>query len=55
MLNNIALVIVRWLVNSTDPLILRDESASVARSAPIADGARLPASSTARRRSTWAS
>ena len=42
MLNNIALVIVRWLVNSTDPLILRDESASVARSAPIADGARLP-------------
>ena len=42
MLNNIALVIVRWLVNSTDPLILRDQSASVARSAPIADGARLP-------------
>ena len=42
MLNNIALVIVRWLVNSTDPLILRDQSASVARSASIADGARLP-------------
>jgi general nucleoside transport system permease protein len=42
MLNNIALLLVRWLVNSTDPVILRDEAASVARGEPIADGARLP-------------
>ena len=42
MLNNIALLIVRWMVNSTDPVVLRDEGASVARSATIADGARLP-------------
>ena len=42
MLNNIALILVRWLVNSTDPLVLRDENASVARSASIAEGAHLP-------------
>lgn len=42
MLNNIALLLVRWIVNSTDPVILRDEGSSVARSATIADGARLP-------------
>lgn len=42
MLNNIALLLVRWMVNSTDPVVLRDEGASVARSATIAEGARLP-------------
>ncbi len=42
MLNNIALLLIRWMVNSTDPVILRDEGASVARSATIAEGARLP-------------
>ena len=42
MLNNIALLLIRWIVNSTDPVILRDEGASVARSATIAEGARLP-------------
>jgi general nucleoside transport system permease protein len=42
MLNNIALLLVRWMVNSTDPVILRDETASVARSETITDGAFLP-------------
>jgi len=42
MLNNIALFVVRWLVNSRDPLLLRDPSASSARSGPIAGNARLP-------------
>ena len=42
MLNNIALLLVRWMVNSKDPLILRDQGASVPRSATIADGAFLP-------------
>jgi ABC-type uncharacterized transport system permease subunit len=41
MLNSIALFMTRWLINSTDPLILRDTSASVPRTAVIADGARL--------------
>ncbi|HEY8545052.1 MAG TPA: ABC transporter permease, partial [Acidimicrobiales bacterium] len=42
MLNNIALLLIRWMVNSTDPVILRDEGASVARTATISEGARLP-------------
>jgi len=42
MLNNIAILIVRWLVNSQDPVILRDTSASVPHTAPITDAARLP-------------
>ena len=42
MLNNIALLLVRWIVNSTDPVILRDEGSSVARSSTIAEGAYLP-------------
>jgi simple sugar transport system permease protein len=42
MLNNIALLIVRWMVNSTDPVVLRDEQASVAGSSAIAKGAQLP-------------
>ncbi|HEX4867975.1 MAG TPA: ABC transporter permease [Acidimicrobiales bacterium] len=42
MLNNIAILIVRWLVNSQDPLILRDPAASVPRTAHIPAAARLP-------------
>ena len=42
MLNNIALLLIRWMVNSTDPVILRDEGASVARSATVSDRAWLP-------------
>ena len=42
MLNNIAVLIVRWLVNSQDPLILRDPGASVARTGALPDSARLP-------------
>jgi simple sugar transport system permease protein len=42
MLNSIALFMTRWLINSTDPLILRDTSASVPRTKEIADSARLP-------------
>jgi general nucleoside transport system permease protein len=42
MLNNIAVLAVRWMVNSQDPLILRDTSASVPRTASLPDGARLP-------------
>jgi len=42
MLNNLAVLIVRWLVNSQDPVILRDAGASVARTKPLPDSARLP-------------
>ena len=42
MLNNIALLVVRWLVNSSDPRILRDPDASVARGSTISDTAFLP-------------
>ncbi len=42
MLNSIALFAVRWLVNSRDPVILRDLNASVPRTKPIADSAVLP-------------
>jgi general nucleoside transport system permease protein len=42
MLNNIAILIVRWLVNSQDPVILRDEGASVARTEALPASARLP-------------
>jgi len=42
MLNAIALLYVRWLVSSQDPLILRDPGASVPRTARIDDAARLP-------------
>ena len=42
MLNSIALFMTRWLINSTDPLILRDTSASVPRTKEIAASARLP-------------
>lgn len=42
MLNSIALLYVRWLVNSQDPVLLRDASSSVPRTAPIEASARLP-------------
>ncbi len=42
MLNSIALFGTRWLINSTDPLILRDTTASVPRTKEISDTARLP-------------
>ena len=42
MLNSIALFFVRWIVNSRDPVILRDLDASVPRTKPISDTAILP-------------
>jgi general nucleoside transport system permease protein len=42
MLNSIALFFVRWMVNSQKPLVLRDPTASVPRTSPIADTAHLP-------------
>ena len=42
MLNSIALFTVRWLVNSRDPVILRDLSASVPRTKAISPTAVLP-------------
>jgi len=42
MLNAIALLYVRWLVSSQDPIILRDPAASVPRTARIDEAARLP-------------
>jgi len=42
MLNSIALFMVRWMVNSRDPIVLRDPDASVPRTNPISDTAVLP-------------
>ncbi len=42
MLNSIALFTVRWLVNSRDPVILRDTVATVPRTKQISDTAILP-------------
>ena len=42
MLNNIAVLVVRWMVNSQDPVVMRDPAASVPRSAPLPADARLP-------------
>jgi simple sugar transport system permease protein len=42
MLNSIALFATRWLINSTDPKILRDTTASVPRTKEISPTARLP-------------
>ena len=42
MLNSIAVLFVRWMVGSRDPVILRDMSASVPRTATIPDAARFP-------------
>ena len=41
MLNSIALFMVRWMVNSRDPIVLRDPDASVPRTNPIAESAQL--------------
>ncbi len=42
MLNSIAVLFVRWLVNSQDPVILRDTTQSVPRTEPVPGSARLP-------------
>ncbi len=42
MLNSVAVLLVRWLVGSTDPVVLRDPAASAAQTAPIAAAGRLP-------------
>jgi simple sugar transport system permease protein len=42
MLNSIGLFMVRWIVNSRDPVVLRDVDASVPRTERIADSAVLP-------------
>jgi general nucleoside transport system permease protein len=42
MLNAIALLYVRWMVSSQDPLILRDPGATVPRTSRIDESARLP-------------
>ena len=36
MLNNIAILFVRWLVTSQDPVVLRDPNSSVPRTRPVA-------------------
>ena len=41
MLNSIALFFTRWMINSTDPVVLRDMSASVPRTQEISPTARL--------------
>ncbi len=42
MLNNIAVLFIRWMVGSRDPVILRDMSASVPRTAQLPHAGRLP-------------
>ena len=42
MLNSIALFMTRWLVNSSDPVVLQDTSVTVPRTKPISDTAVLP-------------
>ena len=42
MLNSIALFSVRWLVNSRDPIVLRDPAASVPKTREITDSGILP-------------
>jgi ABC-type uncharacterized transport system permease subunit len=42
MLNSIAVLYVRWLVSSDDPVVLGDPTASVPHTVPISDNARLP-------------
>ena len=42
MLNSIAILYVRWMVGSQDPVILRDMSASVPRTKLLPENARLP-------------
>jgi simple sugar transport system permease protein len=42
MLNSVAVLYVRWLVSSQDPVVLRDTAASTPRTAPLPDSGRLP-------------
>ena len=42
MLNAIALFAVRWMVSSTDPVVLRAPESTAPRTAPIAENAHLP-------------
>lgn len=42
MLNSIAVLLVRWMVSSGDPVVLRDLSASTPRTADLPDAGRLP-------------
>lgn len=42
MLNNVGLFLVRWMVNSQKPVVLRDPTASVPRTGAVAGSARLP-------------
>jgi simple sugar transport system permease protein len=42
MLNNIAIIGVRWMVASQDPIVMRDMTASVPRTRTLPNGARLP-------------
>jgi simple sugar transport system permease protein len=42
MLNNIAILFIRWMVGSRDPVILRDMTASVPRTASLPAAGRLP-------------
>jgi simple sugar transport system permease protein len=42
MLNSVAVLYVRWLVGSTDPIVLRDTTASVPRTAELPEAGRLP-------------
>ena len=42
MLNSVALFYIRWMVNSRDPVVLRDLSSTVPRTEAIADSAELP-------------
>ena len=42
MLNSIILFFVRWLINSRDPVILKDTEATVPRTGPIGDNAAFP-------------
>ena len=42
MLNGIAALIIRWMVNSRDPVVLRDLDSTVPRTESIASSARLP-------------
>lgn len=42
MLNSIALFYIRWMVNSRDPVILRDLDSTVPRTEPISPTAKLP-------------
>lgn len=54
MLNSIALFMTRWMVNSTDPVVLRDPAVTVPRTKPISDTAVLPTIVDSQPPLTWA-